>query len=333
MSGRHRNGPNGPGRTSAGGVQQHDRGHVEPDVGPDRRAEAARSGRQGAGDEPEGEQPRELEHLEVDMPGEMVKDLSLEVFQGEILGIGGLAGHGKVGVANGVMGMYPARGSMAIEGTPLALGHTLEALRSGLAFVSEDRRGVGLLLEESIEMNMAAPAMQSQEKFLCKVGLRGFQFNIMDRRAMRRHAERFIEDLDIRCTGPEQIVRRLSGGNQQKVCIAKALTLEPRILFVSEPTRGIDVGAKKIVLDLLVRLNREHGVTVVVTSSELAELRSICDRIAIVHRGSILSEGTLGELRERHREHDLEELFFQLISRHDEHREAGVPNFEEGLLA
>jgi len=232
-----------------------------------------------------------LEHLEVDMPGEMVKDLSLEVFQGEILGLGGLAGHGKVGVANGVMGMYPARGIMAIEGTPLPLGHTLEALRSGLAFVSEDRRGVGLLLEESIEMNVAAPAMQSQEKFLRKVGPRGFQFSIMDRRAMRRHAERFIEELDIRCTGPEQIVRRLSGGNQQKVCIAKALTLEPRILFVSEPTRGIDVGAKKIVLDLLVRLNREHGVTVVVTSSELAELRSICDRIAIVCEGRL--EGIL----------------------------------------
>jgi simple sugar transport system ATP-binding protein len=96
-----------------------------------------------------------------------------------------------------------------------------------------------------------------------------------------------IERLDIRCTGPAQPVGRLSGGNQQKVCVARAMTLEPDILLVSEPTRGIDVGAKKRVLDLIVELNRERGTTVVMTSSELAELRSVCDRIAIVTRGRV----------------------------------------------
>ena len=100
-----------------------------------------------------------------------------------------------------------------------------------------------------------------------------------------------IKDLDIRCTGPEQYTRRLSGGNQQKVCVARALTLGPDLLFVSEPTRGIDVGAKKLILDLLVKLNREKGLTIVMTSSELAELRSICDRIAIVYEGRV--EGIL----------------------------------------
>ena len=110
-------------------------------------------------------------------------------------------------------------------------------------------------------------------------------------KAIREHAQKMIKELDIRCTGPDQLTRRLSGGNQQKVCIAKALTLEPSILFVSEPTRGIDVGAKKIVLDLLVRLNQELGVTIVMTSSELAELRSICDRIAIIYKGRL--EGIL----------------------------------------
>jgi simple sugar transport system ATP-binding protein len=100
-----------------------------------------------------------------------------------------------------------------------------------------------------------------------------------------------IKELDIRCTGPEQLTRRLSGGNQQKVCIARALTLEPELLFVSEPTRGIDVGAKKIVLDLLLKLNRELGMTIIMTSSELAELRSICDRIAIIYKGKL--EGIL----------------------------------------
>jgi len=100
-----------------------------------------------------------------------------------------------------------------------------------------------------------------------------------------------IKDLDIRCTGPWQLTRQLSGGNQQKVCVARALTLDPEVLFVSEPTRGIDIGAKKLVLDLLVKLNQELGMTIVMTSSELVELRSICDRIAIISGGQV--EGIL----------------------------------------
>lgn len=96
-----------------------------------------------------------------------------------------------------------------------------------------------------------------------------------------------IAELDIRCRSPKQNTRRLSGGNQQKVCIARALTQEPEILLVSEPTRGIDIGAKNLVLETLVKLNREKGVTIVITSSELAELKQISDRIAIVTDGKI----------------------------------------------
>jgi len=93
---------------------------------------------------------------------------------------------------------------------------------------------------------------------------------------------------DIRCTGIEQNTRRLSGGNQQKVCLARAITLDPEILMVSEPTRGIDIGAKKLVLDTLIDLNREKNMTIIMTSSELGELRSICDRIAIVSEGKLV---------------------------------------------
>jgi simple sugar transport system ATP-binding protein len=96
-----------------------------------------------------------------------------------------------------------------------------------------------------------------------------------------------IRELDIRTTGAAQLVRRLSGGNQQKVCLARAMTLRPKLMFVSEPTRGIDVGAKARVLEILTRLNREEGVTLVLTSSELAELRALCDRIAIIYRGRV----------------------------------------------
>ncbi|MGB4096865.1 MAG: sugar ABC transporter ATP-binding protein [Acetomicrobium sp.] len=224
-----------------------------------------------------------IKDLHVDMPGERVSGLSLNVQEGEILGIGGLAGHGKIGIANGIMGLYPARGHVHVANYgEVELNSPLSALSSGMAFVSEDRRGMGLLLDETIELNIVVQALLSRGKFLKK-----YLFNMIDRELIRKHALKMIKDLDIRCTGPNQIVRRLSGGNQQKVCIAKALTLEPSILFVSEPTRGIDVGAKKIVLDLLLQLNQELGVTIIMTSSELAELRSICDRIAIIYRGRL----------------------------------------------
>jgi len=96
-----------------------------------------------------------------------------------------------------------------------------------------------------------------------------------------------IEDLDIRCTSGQQLAGSLSGGNQQKVCIARALTQNPKLLFVSEPTRGIDIGAKKLILDLLLKLSQEQGMTIIMTSSELVELCSICDKIAIICEGKV----------------------------------------------
>jgi len=226
-----------------------------------------------------------IEHLNVDMPGEMVEDVSLAVRQGEILGIGGLAGHGKLGIANGVMGLYPAWGRVVFGETLYTLNEPRHALERGLAFVSEDRRGVGLLPEESVELNIALSALEAQGRFLHPFPLQPLR--LLNHRAMRAHALVMIRSLDIRTTGPAQQVRRLSGGNQQKVCVARAMTLEPRLLFVSEPTRGIDVGAKELVLDVLRALNRDKNVTLVVTSSELAELRAISDRVAIVYKGRI----------------------------------------------
>lgn len=228
----------------------------------------------------------ELEGLCVEMPGERVCDLNMDIHRGEILGIAGLAGQGKIGVANGVMGLYDTIGKIKMNGEELSLNDARGALNKGLAFVSEDRRGVGLLLDDSIEFNIVATATQIQDKFMDAGGGR-----LLDKKGMREYANKMIRDLDIRTTGPDQLTRRLSGGNQQKVCIARAITLEPEVLFVSEPTRGIDIGAKTLILDLLVQLNREQGLTVVVTSSELAELRSICDRIAIVYEGRL--EGVL----------------------------------------
>ncbi|MEG0308435.1 MAG: sugar ABC transporter ATP-binding protein [Clostridium sp.] len=224
-----------------------------------------------------------LKELKVDMPGERVKDINLDIFEGEIIGLGGLAGQGKIGVANGIMGLYPSEGEVILDGYNLTLNNPKASLDRGLAFVSEDRRGVGLLLDSSIELNITVTAMEIKNKFFKSVGFMKFR----DNKAIRSYADSMIKNLDIRCTGPTQHTKSLSGGNQQKVCIARALALNPNILLVSEPTRGIDIGAKKLVLDTLVKLNKENGMTIVITSSELAELRSICDRIAIITEGKV----------------------------------------------
>ncbi|MDR3161690.1 MAG: sugar ABC transporter ATP-binding protein, partial [Spirochaetaceae bacterium] len=226
-----------------------------------------------------------VEKLWVDMPGETVRDVSFAVEEGEIFGIGGLAGQGKLGIPNGIMGLYAAGGRVFLEGTAIDLGNPRAALDAGMAFVSEDRRGVGLLLDESLDWNIAFGAMQTRGAYL-KSWLGGL-FKLRDEKAMRRLAEEYIKKLEIKCTGPKQPAKELSGGNQQKVCLSKAFALSPRILFVSEPTRGIDVGAKKIVLDTLRTYNREGGTTIVMVSSELEELRSICGRIAIVSEGRV----------------------------------------------
>lgn len=225
----------------------------------------------------------ELRNFSVAMPGEQVSQMDVSVKKGEIFGFGGLAGQGKIGIINGIMGLYPSEGDALVFGKKLQLDRLGDALRNGMAFVSEDRRGVGLLLNESIERNIIFSSMQIHNKFLWKRG----PFSTLNRKQSKEHALKMIRLLDIRCTGPNQKSRSLSGGNQQKVCLARALTMDPNILIVAEPTRGIDIGAKKLVLEHLVKLNAEKGVTIVIISSELVELRSVCDRIAIVAEGKV----------------------------------------------
>ena len=224
----------------------------------------------------------EVKDLRVAMPSEGVKGVDLEVRKGEILGIGGLAGQGKLGIANGIMGLYSSQGEVIFEGKYLPLNNTKRALKSAIAFVSEDRKGVGLLLDESIATNIMFTDMSVHGNYLNALGLQ-------NNKEISRHARKMIEDLDIRCTSEKQHTGRLSGGNQQKVCVARALTQNPKLLFVSEPTRGIDIGAKKLILDLLLKLS-ETGMTIVMTSSELAELRSISDRIIIICEGKSAGE-------------------------------------------
>jgi len=236
-------------------------------------------------DNPDAPVALSIRRLWVDMPGETVRDVSLDVREGEILGIGGLAGQGKLGIPNGIMGLYDAGGEVTLRGEKIPLNKPRACLDASMAFVSEDRRGVGLLLDETLEWNIAFPAMQIQNKFL-KNYLGGL-VKWRDEKAIHDITRRYIDELAIKCTSSKQKAKELSGGNQQKVCLAKAFALEPGFLFVSEPTRGIDVGAKALVLEALKQFNRESGVTIVMISSELEELRQTCDRIAIVSGGKV----------------------------------------------
>jgi len=227
----------------------------------------------------------EVNKLWVDMPGEQVKGVSFKVNKGEIFGIGGLTGQGKLGIANGIMGLYPTEGEVKFRGKSIHLNNPKYVLEQGITFVSEDRRGLGLILNKSLFWNVAFTAMQIEDKFT--KSLLGGLIKWCDDTAMIKATREYINALQIKCVSEKQFARELSGGNQQKLCMAKAFALTPAIMLVSEPTRGIDVGAKSLVLDTLRRYNREYDTTIIMTSSELEELRLISDRIAIVNEGQI----------------------------------------------
>ncbi len=226
-----------------------------------------------------------IKNLYVDMPGENVRDFSIDVYDGEILGIGGLAGQGKLGIPNGIMGLYDAEGDVSYKNEKINISEPMSSLKKDIAFVSEDRRGVGLLLDESLEWNISFLTMQVKDKFLKKI--LGKLMSFRSNEEIKEVTDHYIEALNIKCTSSKQKARELSGGNQQKVCLAKAFAMQPKFLFVSEPTRGIDVGAKALVLDALKGYNEKYGTTIVMVSSEIEELRQICDRIAIVSDGKV----------------------------------------------
>lgn len=223
--------------------------------------------------------------LWVDMPGEIVRNVDLDIREGEILGHRAASPVRASSASRTALWAFMRRAapSSSWQAIPLNAPPPLSR-RAGLPFVSEDRRGVGLLLDESLEWNIAFPAMQIHDKFL--KSLFGGLVKWRDEKAIRAVTDRYIDELKIKCTSSKQKAKELSGGNQQKVCLAKAFALEPKFLFVSDD-RGIDVGAKLSCSTALKRFNRESGITVVMISSELEELRMTCDRIAIVSGGRI----------------------------------------------
>jgi len=205
----------------------------------------------------------------------VLDDVSFEVAPGEILGIGGLLGSGRTEILETIFGACSGRasGEVRIGGRPVAIASPAAARAHGLAFVTEDRKGQGLHLGASIAENVALPLVGA----LSRLGLRSF-----GRERAVAHAA--VSDLSIRCAGVEQRSGTLSGGNQQKVVIGKWLATKPRILLLDEPTRGIDVGAKREIYDLVFDL-AAGGLAIVVVSSEMPELLYLSDRILVMAEG------------------------------------------------
>jgi ABC-type sugar transport system ATPase subunit len=210
--------------------------------------------------------------------GRAVQGVSLNVQAGEIVGVAGLPDSGKDELVEACFGLRPHTGTVEIEGRAANLQDTPHAIAAGIAFVPADRRRAGALLTMNVRDNVAASSLRD-------VSTAG----VLRASAMRRLAEHYVGKLDVRVAGIRQAMATLSGGNQQKVILARSMATEPRLLILQEPTRGIDVGAKAEIYHILQDL-AAGGMAVLIASSELPELIGQCDRILVMHRGRITGE-------------------------------------------
>ncbi|MDX0520344.1 ATP-binding cassette domain-containing protein [Sinorhizobium medicae] len=206
---------------------------------------------------------------------DVLKGVSFDVHAGEILGIGGLLGAGRTEILETVFASNDGvrGGEIRLDGIAVDIRSPRDARRLGFALVTEDRKAKGLHLQESIRDNVALPLVGRLARF----GLWSFERE-------RALASRAVEALGVRCAGTDQTAGTLSGGNQQKVVIGKWLATDPRVLLLDEPTRGIDVGAKREIYDLVFKLAAD-GLAIVVVSSELPELLLLADRILVMAEG------------------------------------------------
>ncbi len=203
-----------------------------------------------------------------------VTDISLEIRPGEILGLAGLIGAGRTEFAESLFGLRPGAGEISLFGERYEPSTPLRALQAGIAYLPEDRKGAGLTVERSIRENVTLAALRDF----------GTWRLALDRE--RAAAAKAVEEFGIRTPDAESRVGSLSGGNQQKVLLAKWLQTRPRVLLVDEPTRGVDIGAKQEIYALLHRL-AESGAAILLISSELNEVLGLCHRIAVLRRGRI----------------------------------------------
>lgn len=209
------------------------------------------------------------------------EDISFEIKKGEILGIAGMVGSGRTEVAEALFGVEKYQsGSIYLKEKEIKIGNTRDAIHWGMALVPEDRARCGLNLRGTIKANMCATILDQIGK---GKGL------LANKRAEKQKTEEMSEKMKIKMNSIEQLAMYLSGGNQQKIVVGKWLLTEPEIVMMDEPTRGIDVGAKYEIYQLIKQLARE-GKAVLIISSEMPELLGICDRILILREGRLVGE-------------------------------------------
>jgi D-xylose transport system ATP-binding protein len=212
----------------------------------------------------------------------LVDDVSFSVRRGEVLGIAGLMGAGRSDVLMGIFGAHPGKvsGEIRIEGRPVKISNPGDAIRQGIGFVTEDRKRFGLVLDQTILNNMTLAGLRKiSGKFITSVD------------AEAAAGEQSMRELRVKANSVFTIAGTLSGGNQQKVVLAKWLLTNPQILFLDEPTRGIDVGAKQEIYQQINKLAKA-GLAIVLVSSELPEVLGLSDRVLVLHEGRITGEFT-----------------------------------------
>jgi ribose transport system ATP-binding protein len=201
-----------------------------------------------------------------------VHDISFELRAGEVLGVAGLMGAGRTELACLLFGLDKAsEGRVLLDDEPIRTRTPVQAIKAGLGFVTEDRKAQGLVLDLSLRENISLPRVPAHA-------------GVIDRAAEKRQTRGLIEQLKIRTRDMELPVRALSGGNQQKVVLAKWLALKPRVLILDEPTRGVDVGGKAEIYQIINQLVAS-GVAILMISSELPEVLAMSDRILVMHEG------------------------------------------------
>jgi len=207
------------------------------------------------------------------------RDISFDLHQGEILGLGGLIGSGRSEVAETIAGVYRAsKGKIWIDEQPIQIGSVQDAIRHGIVLVPEERQSQGLVLGMHIADNMTLPSLSRFSKGPLVANRRQFSA-----------AKDYVGSLRVACVSLLQPVRRLSGGNQQKVVLGKWLMTQPKVLLLDEPTRGIDVGAKAEIYALMNEMAAK-GLAIIMISSELPELLAMSDRILVLHEGALTGE-------------------------------------------
>ncbi len=204
------------------------------------------------------------------------KSISLNVGKGEILGLAGLVGAGRSETAQAIFGVDGAvRGTVRLNGETLRINSPRDAVRHGIFLIPEDRRGLGLVVDFPIRQNTTLASL----KMSATAGLISFSRE-------RATAQKICGELNVKAPSVEERVGNLSGGNQQKVVLAKWLSLKPKVLIFDEPTRGIDIGAKAEIYALMRRL-AESGVAIIMISSEMEEVLEMSDRVAVMHEGGL----------------------------------------------